>query len=79
MLFRSLILVWKTIAGGAAVLAMGYGFRVATIVGLSLAQIGEFSFVLLRQGQSAGLISTVMYQTFLAAAPITMIATPLLS
>ena len=75
----ALILVWKTIAGGAAVLAMGYGFRVATVVGLSLAQIGEFSFVLLRQGQAAGLISTVMYQTFLAAALITMIATPFLS
>jgi CPA2 family monovalent cation:H+ antiporter-2 len=74
-----LILIWKTIAGGAAVLAMGYGFRVATVVGLSLAQIGEFSFVLLRQGQAAGLIGSVMYQTFLAAAIITMIATPFLS
>ncbi len=74
-----LILVWKTVAGGASVLVMGYGFRVATVVGLSLAQIGEFSFVLLRQGQAAGLISSVMYQTFLAAAIITMIATPFLS
>ncbi len=74
-----LILVWKTIAGGAATLAMGYGFRVATVVGLSLAQIGEFSFVLLRQGQEAGLISSVMYQAFLAAALLTMIATPFLS
>ena len=75
----ALILVWKTVAGGAAVLVMGYGFRVATVVGLSLAQIGEFSFVLLRQGQAAGLISSAMYQTFLAAALITMIATPFLS
>ncbi len=74
-----LILIWKTIAGGAAVLAMGYGFRVATVVGLSLAQIGEFSFVLLRQGQAAGLIGSVLYQTFLAAAIITMVATPFLS
>jgi len=74
-----LILIWKTIAGGAAVLAMGYGFRVATVVGLSLAQIGEFSFVLLRQGKDAELISSAMYQAFLAAAILTMIATPLLS
>ena len=74
-----LILVWKTIAGGAAALTMGYGFRVATVVGLSLAQIGEFSFVLLRQGKEAELISSVMYQAFLAAALITMIATPFLS
>jgi monovalent cation:H+ antiporter-2, CPA2 family len=75
----ALILVWKTVAGGAAVLAMGYGFRVAMVVGLSLAQIGEFSFVLLRQVQAHGLISSSMYQMFLAAAIITMIATPFLS
>jgi CPA2 family monovalent cation:H+ antiporter-2 len=74
-----LILVWKTFAGASAVLTLGYGFRVATVVGLSLAQIGEFSFVLLQQGLSAGLISRVAYQTFLAAAIITMVATPLLS
>ena len=74
-----LIVIWKTVAGGAAVLTMGYGFRVATVVGLSLAQIGEFSFVLLRQGRSVGLISVEMYQAFLAAAILTMIATPFLS
>ncbi len=75
----ALILVWKTIAGGGAVLALGYGPRVALVVGLSLAQIGEFSFVLLRQGLAAGLITPILYQTFLAAAIITMIATPFLS
>jgi CPA2 family monovalent cation:H+ antiporter-2 len=75
----ALILVWKTAAGGGAVLALGYGFRVATVVGLTLAQIGEFSFVLLQQGLSVGLISRARYQTFLAAAIITMIATPFLS
>ncbi len=75
----ALILVWKTIAGGAAVFALGYGLRVATVVGLSLAQIGEFSFVLLRQGQRSGLIESTVYQQFLAAAIITMLATPFLS
>lgn len=75
----ALILVWKTIAGGAAVLVLGYGFRVALVVGLSLAQIGEFSFVLLRQGLAAGLITPQGYQVFLAAALVTMIATPFLS
>jgi CPA2 family monovalent cation:H+ antiporter-2 len=74
-----LILVWKTIAGGAAVLALGHGFKIALVVGISLAQIGEFSFVLLRQGLAAGLITQDVYQTFLAAAIITMLATPFLS
>ena len=71
-----LILVWKTVAGGAAVLALGHGFRVALVVGISLAQIGEFSFVLLRQGLAAELITQDVYQTFLAAAIITMLADP---
>ena len=74
-----LILIWKTIAGGAAVLALGHGFKIALVVGISLAQIGEFSFVLLRQGLAAGLITQDVYQTFLAAAIITMLATPFLS
>ncbi len=78
-LLLALILVWKTIAGGAAVMAVGHGLRVALVVGLSLAQIGEFSFVLLRQGLAVGLISTAYYQAFLAAAIVTMVATPLLS
>ena len=75
----ALILVWKTIAGAAAVLPFGYGARIAIVVGLSLAQIGEFSFVLLRQGLAAGLITEARYQTFLAAAIVTMMATPFLS
>jgi monovalent cation:H+ antiporter-2, CPA2 family len=74
-----LILIWKTIAGAAAVLPLGYGVRIGVVVGLSLAQIGEFSFVLLRQGLAAGLINATLYQTFLAAAIVTMMATPFLS
>jgi CPA2 family monovalent cation:H+ antiporter-2 len=74
-----LILVWKTIAGGAAVLAARYPLRIALIVGLSLAQIGEFSFVLLRQGLAWGLIAPDTYRRFLAAAIVTMVATPFLS
>jgi CPA2 family monovalent cation:H+ antiporter-2 len=75
----ALILIWKTFAGAAAVLPLGYGVRIGIVVGVSLAQIGEFSFVLLRQGLAAGLITETRYQTFLAAAIITMMATPFLS
>jgi len=75
----ALILIGKTVTGGIPVLLLGYGFRVALVVGLCLAQIGEFSFVLLRQGLAAGLVSPSAYQVFLAAAIVTMVATPLLS
>jgi len=74
-----LILFGKSLAGAVPVLALGYGFRAAMVVGMSLAQIGEFSFVLLRQGLAVELISPALYQLFLAAAIITMVATPFLS
>jgi len=79
LVLLALILIWKTIAGAAAVLPFGYGARIGIVVGLSLAQIGEFSFVLLRQGLTAGLVNEARYQTFLAAAIVTMMATPFLS
>jgi CPA2 family monovalent cation:H+ antiporter-2 len=47
------------------------------MVGLGLAQVGEFSFVLLRQGAGLNLITGDAYQTFLAAAVVTMILTPI--
>lgn len=65
------------IIGGIARL-LGAPQRVAVIVGLGLAQIGEFSFVLARAGQGVGLLPESDYQSFLAASIISMIATPFL-
>ena len=48
------------------------------LTGFGLAQIGEFSFVLARQGGAAGVISRDLEQTFLGAAIVTMAATPFL-
>jgi CPA2 family monovalent cation:H+ antiporter-2 len=48
------------------------------IVGLSLAQIGEFSFVLMRAGERAGLIAGDDVQYFLAASILSLLATPAL-
>jgi monovalent cation:H+ antiporter-2, CPA2 family len=65
------------IIGGIARL-LGSPQRVAVMVGLGLAQIGEFSFVLARAGQGVGLLPESDYQSFLAASIISMIATPFL-
>ena len=72
------ILAVKAIAGGAAAAILGFPRRIVTIVALALAQVGEFSFVLLRVGQSQGLLDRDLYQTFIAASILTMAATPLL-
>ena len=74
-----LILAGKAVIGAVPVRILGYGLRPAIIVGLSLAQIGEFSFVLLNQGKTSGLIRADLYQAFLGAALISMAATPWLS
>src|SRR5256886_1684031 len=70
------------IMGGKSVLAalgpavLGYSGRVALLAGLAVSQIGEFSFVLARQGRGTGLFPEGLYQTFLAVAVLTMLVTP---
>src|SRR2546425_5935518 len=57
---------------------MGYSGRVALLAGLAVSQIGEFSFVLAREGRATGLLAEGLYQTFLAVAVLTMLVTPFL-
>lgn len=70
------ILGVKTLAGGTAAALLGFPRRIVAIVALALAQVGEFSFVLLQVGQSQGLLDRSLYQTFIAASILTMLATP---
>jgi K+:H+ antiporter len=68
----------KTLLAAAGPAAMGYSGRVALLAGLAISQIGEFSFVLAREGRGMGLLSESLYQTFLAVAVLTMLVTPFL-
>ena len=68
------LLLGKFVTGAVATLALRYPLRTAVLTGLALAQIGEFSFVLARAGMVSGLIGDEMYQVFIAAAVITMLA-----
>ncbi|HSF32940.1 MAG TPA: cation:proton antiporter, partial [Candidatus Tectomicrobia bacterium] len=70
------ILICKVCTGMAGTLAMGYPLRTAVLTGMGLAQIGEFSFVLARAGLGVELIGEELYQAFVAAAVITMLAAP---
>ena len=72
------IVVGKTIVTGAVVVALGQPLRIAAMAGFSLAQVGEFSFVLSRVGLDAGLLDARLNQTFLAASVATMALTPAL-
>ena len=57
---------------------LGYGGRIALIAALSLAQIGEFSFVLAGVGRTNGLLPENAFQIFLASSILTLLLTPLL-
>ncbi len=72
------LLVVKFLTGAAAVLGTGYPPRAAVLAGVSLAQVGEFSFILAQEGQEAKLLTEEPYQVFLAVSILTMIVTPFL-
>jgi CPA2 family monovalent cation:H+ antiporter-2 len=72
------LVLLKVSSGALVVRVLGYPSRVAILTGIGLAQIGEFSFVLAKEGTAAGLLSPADYQLFLAAAIISMAATPFL-
>lgn len=73
----SLVIV-KTLTAAAPVLALGYPLHLSLYVGLTLAQVGEFAFVLSQSGLALGLIDVSENQVFLAASVLSMLCTPAL-
>jgi CPA2 family monovalent cation:H+ antiporter-2 len=71
------IILIKTLITTGATLALGLPMRIALTAGLSLSQIGEFSFVLAQAGLRNRLLSGDDYQMFLASSIATMALTPL--
>ncbi len=59
--------------------AFGYGNVIPFAAGLGLFQVGEFSFVIARQGVSADAISQATYSVVLTTAAVTMALTPFAS
>lgn len=55
---------------------LGRPLRISIQSSMSLAQVGEFSFVLAVAGLAAGVISNDVYQAFLSASVVTMLMTP---
>jgi len=72
------MVIMKGALAGAIVGILWRSERLAILSALGLAQIGELSLVLARQGVEAGLLAPPLEQAFLAATIITMGATPFL-
>ncbi len=73
------IIVGKAILLGLLTRAFGYTNMAPWIVGLGLAQIGEFSFVMARSAFGAGLITNTAYGLGLTCTILTMALSPLVS
>jgi CPA2 family monovalent cation:H+ antiporter-2 len=72
------VVVVKSLVAGGAVAAVGLPARIRIMVGFSLSQVGEFSFVLMEVGRTHGLLEAGAYQVLLSSVVLTMLATPLL-
>lgn len=70
------ILALKTVTAGGTSLVLGFPLRTALLVGLTLAQVGEFSFILAKTGLEQGFLAGEAYQLFLAVSVLTMAVTP---
>jgi CPA2 family monovalent cation:H+ antiporter-2 len=73
----AIILIVKTAITTMAIGGFGYPLPVALQVGINLAQVGEFSFLIALMGVQQGLLGREAYQVAIAASVITMMLAPL--
>jgi len=71
VLGKALIIVWL-------IRTIGFPIRIAVTVGLSLAQIGEFSFVIAEMARTKNWYTLSEYNTILAASVISLLLSPML-
>ncbi|KAL9240403.1 hypothetical protein vseg_014628 [Gypsophila vaccaria] len=73
-----LVVVFKTSVAAVVTKAFGYSLRTSFLVGLSLAQIGEFAFVLLSRASNLHLVEGKMYLLLLGTTALSLVTTPIL-
>ena len=73
-----LVIVIKTIIAGGTAFVLGHTFRGTVMVGVALSQVGEFSFILAKNGMDYQIMSDFYFHLFLAVAVITMSVSPFL-
>jgi CPA2 family monovalent cation:H+ antiporter-2 len=78
LLLLTLIVVGKALIIMWLIHAIGFPIRIAVTVGLSLAQIGEFSFVIAEMARTKNWYTLSEYNTILAASVISLLLSPML-
>jgi CPA2 family monovalent cation:H+ antiporter-2 len=69
---------WKVVAATVALRAAGLDWRAALGMGLALAQLGEFGFIVMSETLRSGLMPQDVYDRLLVIAMATVLGTPLL-
>ncbi|XP_047973291.1 K(+) efflux antiporter 4-like isoform X2 [Salvia hispanica] len=73
-----LVVIVKTIVISVVVKGFGYNNKTSLLVGMSLAQIGEFAFVLLSRASNLHLVEGKVYLLLLGTTALSLVTTPLL-
>ncbi|KAA8539841.1 hypothetical protein F0562_026533 [Nyssa sinensis] len=73
-----LVVVVKTTVAAIVTKVFGYSIRTSIAVGILLAQIGEFAFVLLSRASNLHLVEGKMYLLLLGTTALSLVTTPLL-
>ncbi|KAJ3691949.1 hypothetical protein LUZ60_012299 [Juncus effusus] len=73
-----LVIIIKTFIVSLVVKGFGYNNKTSLLVGMSLAQIGEFAFVLLSRASNLKLVQGKLYLLLLGTTALSLVTTPLL-
>ncbi|MBM3958432.1 MAG: hypothetical protein FJ314_01485 [SAR202 cluster bacterium] len=78
LLLTGLLIAGKVFAGTAATFLLGHSHRSALQAGMSLAQIGEFSLIIVKVGQDSGAIAPFLYPVIVGVTVVSTLTTPYL-
>ncbi len=76
LLLVSLVFIVNTAVNSSVMRMLGESWRESLLGGAMLAQVGEFSFVILSVGGQNGIVSEFTYQTILALITLTLMLSP---
>jgi len=76
LILTAVVLIGRIIFATLGVMASGEGLKVSMQAGFSLAQIGEFSFIIATLGMQLGVIADYIYPIIVAVSVITTFTTP---
>jgi CPA2 family monovalent cation:H+ antiporter-2 len=75
LILTAIVLSLKILVAALSGLALGLSLRTIVILAFALSQLGEFSFILAKEGLESNILPEAYYQYFLAVSILTMILT----